>query len=43
MNEVVTPEDKLCIVISDVTRLWQKPRVFLPILIEEIKKKWYKG
>lgn len=38
INEIVTPEDKLCIVISDVTRLWQKPRVFLPILIEEIKK-----
>nr|WP_278000770.1 lactate racemase domain-containing protein [Clostridium botulinum] len=43
INEIVTPEDKLCIVISDVTRLWQKPRVFLPILIEEIKKKWHKG
>ncbi|MHB7979125.1 transcriptional regulator [Clostridium sporogenes] len=38
INEIVIPEDKLCIVISDVTRLWQKPRVFLPILIEEIKK-----
>lgn len=38
INEIVTPEDKLCIVISDVTRLWQKPRAFLPILIEEIKR-----
>ncbi len=24
INEIVTPKDKICIIISDVTRLWQK-------------------
>ncbi|MCS4464303.1 nickel-dependent lactate racemase [Clostridium botulinum] len=35
INEIVTPEDKLCIVISDVTRLWQKPRVFYLYLLKK--------
>lgn len=38
VDEIITSEDKVCIVVSDVTRLWQRPKVFLPILIEEIKK-----
>ncbi len=35
INELITPEDKLCIVISDVTRLWQKPRVFYLYLLKK--------
>ncbi|MCS4520743.1 hypothetical protein JTT02_18095 [Clostridium botulinum] len=35
MNEIVTPEDKLCIVISDVTRLWQKPKFFYLYLLKK--------
>lgn len=38
LNALITPEDKVCIIVSDVTRLWQKQYMFLPILVEEIKK-----
>jgi nickel-dependent lactate racemase len=38
LDEIISPEDKICIIISDVTRMYQRPHVFLPILIEEILK-----
>ena len=38
LESIINEEDKICIVISDVTRAYQKPHVFLPILVEEILK-----
>lgn len=38
LNDLITPEDKVCIIVSDVTRLWQKQYMFLPVLVDEIKK-----
>ncbi|MDF2880547.1 MAG: hypothetical protein K0R54_1104 [Clostridiaceae bacterium] len=38
VDELITSEDKICIIVSDVTRLWQKQNIFLPILVGEIKK-----
>lgn len=38
INELITTDDKVCIIVSDITRLWQKQYMFLPILVDEIKK-----
>ncbi|MDR1733205.1 MAG: nickel-dependent lactate racemase [Synergistaceae bacterium] len=38
LSEKVKPGDKICIVTSDLTRAWQHPWVFLPLLVDEIKK-----
>ncbi len=36
LSKLVTADDKICIVISDVTRMYQRPHVFLPIIVEEL-------
>lgn len=38
LNEIIRPGETVCIVISDVTRSWQAPKSYLPILVEELGK-----
>ncbi len=38
LDSIINEKDKICIVVSDVTRAYQKPHVFLPILVDEILK-----
>lgn len=38
LNELVHEGEKVCLVIPDVTRLWQRSSVYLPYIIEELKK-----
>ena len=34
LNEIIRPGETVCIVISDVTRSWQAPKSYLPILVD---------
>jgi lactate racemase len=36
LDEMLHPGDTVCIVMSDITRAWQRMHVFLPILVEKI-------
>jgi len=36
LKEIVTVGEKICIVIPDVTRLWQKTDVYLPFIVDEL-------
>ncbi len=36
LDRVISPDDQVCIVISDVTRMYQRPHIFLPILVDEL-------
>jgi nickel-dependent lactate racemase len=38
LDSIIKEKDKICIVISDVTRMYQRPHIFLPILVDEILK-----
>lgn len=38
IEEAVQPGDKVCIIISDVTRRWQQPSTYLPILVERLNR-----
>ncbi|MDR2780250.1 MAG: nickel-dependent lactate racemase [Synergistaceae bacterium] len=38
ISEKVKPGETVCIVTCDLTRSWQRPSVYLPLLLEEIKK-----
>jgi nickel-dependent lactate racemase len=38
LGEIVSPGEKICIVISDITRAWQKMGFYLPYVIEELNK-----
>lgn len=38
IEEVVRAGDKVCIIISDVTRRWQQPSTYLPILVERLNR-----
>ena len=38
LSEAVHPGDKVCIVISDITRRWQQPSAYLPILVERLNR-----
>lgn len=38
LDQLVSADDKICIVVSDITRGYQRPHVFLPVLIEELLK-----
>lgn len=38
LAELVKPGEKVCIIISDVTRRWQSPETYIPILVEELEK-----
>lgn len=37
LKEIVKPGETVCIVISDVTRRWQSPETYIPILVEELE------
>jgi hypothetical protein len=34
----VRPGETVCIIISDVTRRWQSPETYIPLLVEELEK-----
>lgn len=36
LKEIVHAGEKICIVIPDVTRIWQKPAVYLPLIVDEL-------
>lgn len=36
LKEIVNVGEKICIVIPDVTRLWQKPAVYLLLIVDEL-------
>lgn len=36
LGEIVKPGEKVCIVISDITRAWQKMNVYLPYIVDEL-------
>ena len=36
LKEIVHAGEKICIVIPDVTRIWQKSAVYLPIIVDEL-------
>ena len=36
--ELVKPGETVCIIISDVTRRWQSPETYIPILVEELEQ-----
>lgn len=38
IEEVVRAGDKVCIIISDVTRRWQQPSTYLPVLVERLNR-----
>ena len=38
LRDIVKPSDKICIVIPDATRAWQKTYKFLPKVVEELKQ-----
>lgn len=38
IEEAVQVGDKVCILISDVTRRWQQPSTYLPILVERLNR-----
>lgn len=38
LKDIVKPDEDICIIIPDITRLWQKPLVYLPFIIEELEK-----
>lgn len=42
LREIVNKGDKVCIVISDITRAWQKMSRYLPYIVEELKKGYIK-
>ena len=38
LRELVKPGETVCIIISDVTRRWQSPETYIPILVEELEQ-----
>ncbi len=38
LKDIVKAKEKICIIISDITRAWQKMNVFLPYILEELYK-----
>ena len=38
IEEAVKPGEKVCIIISDVTRRWQQPSTYLPVLVERLNR-----
>ncbi|MDR0649038.1 MAG: nickel-dependent lactate racemase [Synergistaceae bacterium] len=38
LSEKVNPGETVCVVVCDLTRSWQRPSVYLPVLLQEIKK-----
>jgi lactate racemase len=38
LKDIVKPDEDICIIIPDVTRLWQKPSVYLPYIVRELEE-----
>jgi nickel-dependent lactate racemase len=38
LGKIVHPGETVCIIISDVTRRWQSPEIYIPLLVEELEK-----
>ncbi|WP_302826517.1 nickel-dependent lactate racemase [Anaerofustis stercorihominis] len=38
LNKKIDKDDKVCIIISDITRKWQSSKMYLPILVDELNK-----
>lgn len=38
LKDMIKPDESICIIVSDTTRLWQKPFLYLPHIINEIKQ-----
>lgn len=38
LKDIVKPQETVCIIIPDTTRLWQKPSFYLPYIINELKE-----
>lgn len=38
LEEAVEPGETVCIIISDVTRRWQQPAAYLPVLVERLNR-----
>jgi nickel-dependent lactate racemase len=38
LDRLVTPGEKVCVIIPDVTRRWQSPGVYVPIVIEALNQ-----
>jgi lactate racemase len=36
LRDIVKPEEDICIIIPDITRLWQKPSEYLPYIVKEL-------
>ena len=36
LKEIVKPGEKVCIVVSDITRAWQRMSVYLPFIVKEL-------
>ncbi|MBU3182586.1 nickel-dependent lactate racemase [Clostridium psychrophilum] len=36
LKEIVTAGESICIVLPDITRLWQKSAIYLPIIVDEL-------
>jgi len=37
LREIVRPSDRVCIIFSDITRLWVRHYVFMPFILRELK------
>ncbi len=37
LRNIVAKGEKVCIIVSDVTRMYQRPDIFLPYIVEELK------
>ena len=37
LKEIVKPGETVCVIISDVTRRWQSPETYIPILVAELE------
>ena len=38
LGELVKPGDSVCIIVSDITRAWQRMWVYLPFIVDELNK-----
>ncbi len=38
IRSIIRPKDKVCILFSDMTRLWVRHHVFMPFILEELKR-----
>jgi nickel-dependent lactate racemase len=38
LSQMVSSKDKICIIFSDITRLWVRHHVFMPYILKELKK-----